>query len=164
MTIKKTYSDNHHPCRLCPIDGICDNPCNEYLNYKKFIPKEKEVGKDYVYQCPQCGWTDFLSNIPKEKEMEKQKFQFESEEQARDVYRVITPYHSDAEIMCAMDRLKEKGYIRKSELQTLVEGAEEMCRLSSVERDLINGKPLNIIDKCRDAIQALKIDHPEFKL
>jgi len=63
----------------------------------------------------------------KEKEMEKQKFQFESEEQA-DI--IITEF----EIMIepdkrvefrkwAKDKLKEKGYILKSELEQLIDEA-----------------------------------------
>jgi len=97
---------------------------------------------------------------PKEKEMEKQKFQFESEEQARDIIDDLD-WNPD----CIKD-LIDKGYIRKSELQILVDEAEEMIDLyknkSGAEfkekyNDFIFGQTLS------NVFQALKKSHPEFK-
>jgi len=73
-----------------------------------------------VYKCPRCGWTDFISNIPKEKEIEKIQM---TEEQAYDLFSQI--YHSNS-WKDNLETLKQKGYIRKSELQTLVDESESL--------------------------------------
>jgi uncharacterized protein YggL (DUF469 family) len=56
---------------------------------------------------------------------------------------------------------KEKGYIRKSELQTLVEEAKESIEyLREQSREV---KLDQCIDRIEELIQALKKDHPEYK-
>ena len=94
--------------------------------------------------------------------MEKQKIQM-TEEQARKFYQSLSDF-----ITVTQDGfigfLKQLGYIRKSELQTLVEEAEEMYSVHVEYKGKLSGdEKNNIIDKLYRTIQALKKVYPEFK-
>jgi len=96
--------------------------------------------------------------------MEKQKFQFESDEQATKFYADTVGFPIDRE---DINRLKVMGYIRKSELRTLVEEAEEMFKTKSWNTEdnvpeWDDYAPIEL-DKLYILIQALKKSHPEFK-
>jgi len=110
---------------LAVICSTCNNYCKEYTVYpEKFDCNEWiKIEKKYIYQCPRCGWTDFLDNIPKEEEMKKQKIMFENEEQFIEFLKDINGgSYSTTQIINA----KNIGYIKKSELETLVEECEEI--------------------------------------
>jgi len=61
--------------------------------------------------------------------------------------------------------LRDKGYIRKSELQTLVDEAEEMLKniLIDANHQQFAFIIRECICQCVVTVQALKKDHPEFK-
>jgi hypothetical protein len=94
--------------------------------------------------------------------MEKQKFQFESEEQLRNFLdNCIVTDHCDCNVEATIIASKKLGYIRKSELQTLVEEAKESIEyLREQSREV---KLDQCIDRIEELIQALKKDHPEYK-
>ena len=89
-----------------------------------------------------------------------------TEEQAIEIIQCVYDTKS-RDFNYALERLKEKGYIRKSELETLVEEAEEMYK---EWQDSIQGhggaytihETRKITHKCYQALQALKKSHPEF--
>jgi len=111
------------------------------------------------------GSSKIEKHIIGEKEMEKEKFMFENEEHfkkvANDIFG-ITVYEKD------VNRAKDKGYIRKSELETLVEEAEAMlyehfkCHTERVEDLRMCNEYLSqankIIKQCDRAIEALKTE------
>jgi len=105
--------------------------------------------------CKGCSFPDYVEEY-EEKEMEKQKFQFESEEQAIEFYKNVTLHNGIEDYLFSV---KRNGYIRKSELQQMVDEAEEGYKNKyelSEEITLLESKLLK-------AIQALKKDHPEYK-
>jgi len=130
-----------------------------------------------------CSSSSALKNfknhwIPKEKEMEKQKIQFESREQFRVLMQKVIPAEFTniifPQFLLECEKCADKyNLIRKSELQTLVDEAEEMlnehfsCHTERVEDLRMCNQYLsqanNIIKKCRLTIQALKKSHPEYK-
>jgi hypothetical protein len=85
--------------------------------------------------------------------MEKQKFQFESEEQANDMIHDLG-WNPD----CIKD-LIDNGYIRKSELQTLVDEAEDQYNSWRRGETFLS----DLLHKLIEIIQALKKSYPEFK-
>lgn len=108
---------------------------------------------------------------PKEKEMEKQKFQFESEEQAREIIELLVCRRTGCEkeddecTQCDIDKLKRNGYIRKSELQTLVDEAEEMY-MDYLMRGLmppLRSDTTKLLNKMYKAIQELKAENERLK-
>lgn len=89
-----------------------------------------------------------------------------TEEQAIEIIQCVYDTKS-RDFNYALERLKEKGYIRKSELETLVEEAEEMYN----NRKNIEDKNeydywiewyRKLASKQNETIQALKKSHPEF--
>ena len=85
-----------------------------------------------------------------------------TEEQYKNMSRDIWGACTDAELHVA----KQKGYIKKSELQQKVEEAEgmygkwESCIKGFLDKDLGEYK---IIEGFYNVIQLLKQSHPEFK-
>jgi len=100
-------------------------------------------------------------NSPSEEEMEKQKFQI-TEKQARELFRCVDMDNKQAFIERSIQHMKEKGYIRKSELQTLVEEAEEIifdyinCRKGMV-------MTTDFMIKINNAFQALIKENESLK-
>jgi hypothetical protein len=118
-------------------------------------------------KCSECIFYDngckrsapYFCYKPKEKEMEK--FQFESEEQFRHLMQHVLSY-DNKNVVHDIKILKQKGYIRKSELQQMVEEAEEMYNryCKDMENHCIAD---NIQIHFYKTIQALKKLYPEFK-
>ena len=84
-----------------------------------------------------------------------------TEEEAREKLNRIIPWgliesqNEEAFLSAFIGNLKDAGLIRKSSLVELVEEAEWICKRTDVTYE-------QIISKLRDALQALKKDHPEF--
>jgi len=100
-----------------------------------------------------------IGYIPKDKPMEK-KFMFDSEEQARDLFIELGRPLTAREF----HHLNSNGYIRKSELQQRVDEAEEMITTWEESAHDLNDWDTRFIVKLIPAFQALKKDHPEFKI
>ena len=108
----------------------------------------------------------------KEKPMKKEKFMFENEEQLTDYLNnvliiVLDAYNSKIDFNETRDKIikesKEKGYIRKSELQTLVDEAE-LLYWKTVSR---NGIPdieelQHLIDVLKETTDKFKKQYPEY--
>jgi len=134
-----------------------NTPCCAHSKIEKKVVGVGEGRMIDTWQCKTCD-TYFQ---PKEKEIEKQKFQFESEEQAREIFDTCIETENedhDELVDRCLEHAKNCGYIRKSELQTLVDEAEEMFYQygRASKQDLLHCKLF-------DAIHALKKSHPEFK-
>lgn len=91
-----------------------------------------------------------------------------TEEQAREIVSIIEQDYDVVYIDLGVEKLKQAGYIKKSELQQKVEEAEELLLLKGSYADGLDS--LNrirllreIAGKCEEAIQLLKQSHPEFK-
>jgi len=109
-----------------------------------------------------CLYLDFCDDLsgwrPKEKEMEKIQM---TEEQAREmVYKCLDSYDSIRDYMII--EMKNHGYIRKSELETLVDEAEQKYE-DLLLRFSLNSFVIAELKILNDGFQALKKDHPEFK-
>ena len=90
---------------------------------------------------------------PKEKPM-TDKIQL-TEEQANEIYHGCILERSVTSKKCFISGLKELGYIRKSELETLVDEAEDMYKIYHSDRI----KEFNIntaVETFNNTIQALK--------
>lgn len=87
---------------------------------------------------------------------------FESEEDALKIFNCfIGEKFSDS--IQYLNRLKEYGYIRKSELQTLVEEAEEMYNnQENGSVDDVWSFRRHLIEVLYRVVAELKKDHPEF--
>jgi len=105
-------------------------------------------------KCEDCNC--FYHRRQKEKEMEKQKFQFESVE----AFQIYDNQINSSTYNERLKRAIQYGYIRKSELETLVEEAEEIYDEAFDDKST---KYTALEMKQYHAIQALKKDHPEFK-
>ena len=83
-----------------------------------------------------------------------------TEEQARIHFQECNPYHINRKVLedYYIERCKEKGYIRKSELQTLVDECEEEYREMQIKNthDHLHFKQNKLI-------KLFKVDHPEIK-
>ena len=144
-------------------------------NYKDIVKEFSELDSEFLETMNEMKGTEQPSKPRfKEKEMEykckdsdcfmnkmeKQKFQM-TEEQARQIYDKCIYENRITERDEFLHYLKEKGYIRKSELQNLVDEAEESIEyLREQSREV---KLDQCIDRIEELIQALKKDHPEFK-
>jgi len=110
--------------------------------------------------CKGCSFPDYVEEY-EEKEMEKQKFQFESEEQFVQIMKRLgwqSPYIENDYLPIA----RREDLIRKSELQTLVDEAEK--RYCSINWNCPNrDENDNLLEEFYRVIQALKKSHPEFK-
>jgi len=126
------------------IDQDCKSICKlDKCKYPKPCPdllKEKELSEKRLTRCmgdcpninvicKGCSFPDYVEEY-EEKEMEKQKFIFESEEQAEEMLRDIVDVsygysNKDTAIETYIRILKQKDYIRKSELRILIEAAEQ---------------------------------------
>lgn len=99
--------------------------------------------------------------------MEKQKFQFGSEEHCQNViFGGLSEHCLTGEMeKQIIENIKKKGYIRKSELQTLVDEAEERykeyCKLTHEKASAIHMN--NLIHELYNLCEDLKKSHPEFK-
>jgi len=101
----------------------------------------------------------------REKEMEKEKFQFESKEQVKQFYKD----NEEIIVLCENDFIEyvdNRSYIRKSELEVLVDEAEKL--IGMIESFWCNNnEPYELgeyqLEIFQNTIQALKKDHPEFK-
>ena len=112
------------------------------------------------------GWnisSDMIIEIQEKTMTEKIQM---TEEQAREISNLMmctnpcSKYPNKCE-ECGINILKHAGYIIKSELEKLVEEAEEIHKTFYSP----NGSKLthrDIIDKYFEVIQALKKSHPEF--
>lgn len=109
-------------------------------------------------------------NKPKEKPM-KPKFQI-TEEEAREILSVVFNHeiHTKQDVIDSISDLKKAGYIRKSELQILVDESEEIIKqeyeyvFATLKGGEAGLRMTNIeIMKLFETIEALKKDHPEFK-
>ena len=103
------------------------------------------------------------TNQLEENKMEKVQM---TEEQAIEIIKVIFNTNANS-FDYAISELKKAGYIKKSELQTLVEEAEETYIefiKSGLKSDNENYlEACAVLDKCRLLVTALKKSHPEFK-
>lgn len=101
------------------------------MNGLKNISRRGERMKS-DYECTRCGWIDLRKYEPKEKPM-KDKVIFETEEDCRVFFKLFfglddIGIYEEQRLMGMNDiikRVKEKGYIKKSELETLVDEAEK---------------------------------------
>ena len=89
-----------------------------------------------------------------------------TEEQAIEIIQCVYDTKS-RDFNYALERLKEKGYIRKSELETLVEEAEKMYRIYSEEPATEFNKKyscdVEVSEFLIKVIREMKKGHPEFK-
>jgi hypothetical protein len=109
-------------------------------------------GKCFYHKPPKCPFE------PKEKPM-TDKFMFDNEKQAKEMF-LNCNLCSESTVDIFIKNVKEKGYIRKSELQTLVDEAEEMYK-KFIETGDCDGVSI-LMEIQNKAIQVLKKDHPEF--
>jgi hypothetical protein len=132
--------------------------------------------KDCKNMCKVIGANITAENCldfqPKEKEMEKQKFQFENEEQAREiglVFSKVLKKCGDADCeennkdctICFVNVMRNMKRIRKSELETLVEEVEEILIHNLTQNtEYINfekqEKILNTIQALKKEVERLK--------
>lgn len=87
-----------------------------------------------------------------------------TEEQAIEIIQCVYDTKS-RDFNYALERLKEKGYIRKSELETLVEEAENYYRIymsNDYNKDREKEYMHDVIQNLNNGFQALKKSHPEF--
>jgi hypothetical protein len=89
--------------------------------------------------------------------MKEKKIQM-TEKEAREIFNVgIWADENGKHQNEFVKRLKDNGYIKKSELETLIDQVTEMVRLET------GLKPFSTFEeKLWNAIQALKATHPEF--
>lgn len=113
--------------------------------------------------CGDYFWCDnTCSNYkPKEKSM-KDKIQL-TEEQAIEILEQATIVRVKGSMKTWINNLKFAGYIRKSELKTIVDEAEEMYSKWLHRKDQTMSESI-VMSNMDDAIQALKKDHPEYKI
>ena len=165
-------------CEKC-LKLFCENRFEQdkcpFSEQKQALEKF-EACKNYFYNklsndsCTGCDFYKECVRHKKDKEMEKQKFQFESEEADIFIADVIIPFihpdsHNNEMVKEIKEYMKQNGYIRKSELLIIVDEAEEMyygwMKLNeNVER--YNREQLEIMLSQNKAIQALKKSHPEY--
>ena len=137
-------------CKDCLNDGNCINPgyYNASLRSECFRDKNGEKLKPSV--------AEILNSQPIHKAPS-----FQTEGEAREKLNRIIPWgliesqNEEAFLSAFIGNLKDAGLIRKSSLVELVEEAEWICKRTDVTYE-------QIISKLRDALQALKKDHPEF--
>ena len=99
-----------------------------------------------------CSGYGFVNFEPKETKM---KPQF-TEEEARELFKFLTPYHYDKDVKRGIDRLRDAGYIRKSDLEILIEEAEENYRkVKNYSYSPEFGNSINLLYNC---IQAMKTE------
>ena len=108
------------------------------------------------FNCSDHGFNYFQ---PKEKEMEKQKFAIDEAKQFIKDMNIDSNGTGQA-FLYGMDK---QGYIRKSELQTLVEDLEKMTTVWHESAHDLNDWDTRFIVKLLQTIQALKKSHLEFK-
>jgi len=152
---------------ILPKEKEMENPC---CSHSKVVLKTVGIGGGAMrntWQCETCG-TPFK---PEEREMEKQKFQFESEEQARwFLWNCVYLKASDkdftdiVDIECSIREMRQNGVIRKSELETLVEEAGEMYRRwQKLAHDDTLDINFQLIVKLQNAFQALIKENERLK-
>ena len=90
-----------------------------------------------------------------------------TEEQAREIWHDCIFETRETPIDAFINGLKQCGYIRKSELEMLVEEAELKYQDKIKERECFEHISkygiTDIVDTLYYALQALKKSHPEFK-
>ena len=95
-----------------------------------------------------------------------------TEEEAREILSVVFNHeiHTKQDVIDSISDLKKAGYIRKSELQILVDESEEIIKqeyeyvFATLKGGEAGLRMTNIeIMKLFETIEALKKDHPEFK-
>jgi len=161
------------------IDSACCGECISPISCERFvlIPfgincngcKYDEVRFCDIcyYDCIQFSCYELkqylINDKPEMKEMEKIQM---TKEQAKDIIETIlgTAFaFVESDGICYIDRLEEKGYIRKSELETLVEQAEDMYNKYYHNKGIWGQETGSKFEMFHKTIQALKTDHPEFK-
>ena len=134
MSTGNGYDDNGNPVQYGFGGGM--KTCEDCIKLCKIITN---VPAEYC-----------LDFEPKEKPM-TEKIQM-TEEQAYEMCKILSGSGAwEADLIA----LKKHGYIRKSELETLVEEAEENYHDPTFEWQ-------ESANKLFEAIQALKKDHPQF--
>lgn len=84
-----------------------------------------------------------------------------TEEQAKQMYLECGDMGNGCKLF--VERMKESGYIIKSELQQKVEEAEEKYKEWFKKEQLSNEFDCYLITNLYDTVQLLKQSHPEFK-
>lgn len=143
------------------------------MNLKSFWVEEG------IMKCSKCGKEisdisycsdGFISSCCHAEIIQEEKIPQMTEEQAdKLIVNVFLTFFDISEISSDLkNRIKQKmrkeGFIIKSELQTLVEEAEEMWKGYSDRTNKTEPRQIfcNLIEKQSETIQALKKDHPEF--
>ena len=92
--------------------------------------------------------------------MEKQKIEM-TEDQANEIYSRCVMEQIGTSREGFIDRMKNSGYIRKSELEIMIEEAEEMYKNSI--KDCANIKSIPALIKQNELIQALIKENERLK-
>jgi hypothetical protein len=141
------YDDNGNPVQY----GFGGGTVASYKNCRKHKTGE----------CKHPGFKGCFDWEKKEEKLMTEKIQM-TEKQANEIYYGCVLERSITSKKCFINGLKELGYICKSELEQLVDEAEDMYKLFKTE--CIDGKDMiELTEKQNMVIQALKKDHPEFK-
>jgi len=139
----KHYYKNSSPCLGCD-DNIMSN----------FQPKEENCLDCVNYGSPECRVHGKQCIGYKLKETKMEKVQM-TEDEANDIFSKCVLEHNSTTRDGFISRMKKNGYIKKSELQTLVDEAELLYKA------VYNPDSVHI--KLLQAIEALKKSHLEFK-
>ena len=139
-------------CKDCLNDGNCINPgyYNASLRSECFRDKDGEKLKPSVAEILNPQPIQKASSFKMtEKEFEK-------------LLHACVVHSGEIDVDLSVQEAKMKGYIRKSSLVELVEEAEWIYEnYQSAKYCLTTDEAL---EKNHDALQALKKDHPEFRV